>query len=370
MRIALIAALGALAAALPLPIGGAAQARFDEGTGISAAVGPPRRTVEFRGPTMGAAFSVKIITGPAGLDSDTQRDVDRALRARLDRIDRLMSTWDTGSELSRFNQSTSLQPFPVSRETFEVLEWAVTLAALTGGALDVTVAPLVDAWGFGPRGPRERRPSDGEIARLMEATGAGRIALDAAALTVRKTRAEVQCDLSALAPGYAVDRLWAELADRGFTDFLVDVGGELRAAGRNGRGEPWAIAIDRPQEKSDDVQRVVPLSGLAIATSGDYRRYREVDGQRVTHIVDPRTGRPLLHRLASVTVVDELAVRADGLATALMVLGSEEGIVLAEKLDLAALFIERTDSGFAEHATPRFTEITSKDVTRMPRLRH
>jgi thiamine biosynthesis lipoprotein len=222
----------------------------------------------------------------------------------------------------------------------------------------VTVASLVDAWGFGPAGKRNR-PSDDEIARLLKATGAGRLELDPAARTVRKTRPDVRCDLSAIAPGYAADRLWAQLAERGFTDFLVDVGGELRTRGRNERGEPWRIAIDRPEPGGDAVQRTVSVSNLAIATSGDYRKYREVDGLRVTHILDPRTGRPIAHRLASVTVIDQLAVRADGLATALMVLGTGEGLALAEKLNLAALFIERTADGFSERATRRFEEMTS-----------
>jgi thiamine biosynthesis lipoprotein len=349
----------AWAAALSLSlVQGAAQAP----------VASTRRAIEFRGLTMGAAFSVKVVTGRDELDTVGLGDVDRALRARLDRIDQLMSTWDPDSELSRFNHSTSLEPFPVSLETFEVLKWSVDLAALTGGALDVTIGPLVDAWGFGPGGPRNRLPSDEEIARLREATGAGRFELNPAALTVRKTRPEVRCDLSAVAPGYAADRLWAELADRGFTDFLVDVGGELRTRGRNDIGEAWEIAIERPQSPGHASQRTVPVSNLAIATSGDYRRYREVDGKRFSHILDPRTGRPLAHRLASVTVIDELAVRADGLATALMVLGPDEGMALAEKLDLAVLFIERTDQGFSERATKRFDAITFRHTIRPDEL--
>jgi thiamine biosynthesis lipoprotein len=343
--------LAALAAALSLSL---VRGKTQE------PVANTRRTIEFRGLTMGATFSVKVVTRLDELESTGLSDVDRVIRARLDRINRLMSTWDPDSELSRFNRSTSLEPFPLSLETFEVLRWSVELSTLTGGALDVTIGPLVDAWGFGPGGPRNRLPSDEEIARLRDATGAGRLELNPAALTVRKTRPEVRCDVSAVAPGYATDGLWAELADRGFTDFLVDVGGELRTRGRNEAGEPWQIAIERPQPQGHVIQRTVPISNLAITTSGDYRKYREVDGQRVTHILDPRTGRPLTHRLASVTVIDELAVRADGLATALMVLGSDEGIVLAKKLALAALFIERTDEGFSERATPRFEEIISR----------
>jgi thiamine biosynthesis lipoprotein len=309
---------------------------------------------------MGGTFSVKVVTPKDELETPGLPDVDRALRSTLDRINRLMSTWDPDSELSRFNRFTSLEPFPVSAETFEVLEWSVKLNALTGGALDVTVGPLVDAWGFGPSGPRNHAPTDEEIARLREATGAGRLELNPGARTVRKTRPEVRCDLSSIVPGYAADRLWTELADRGFTDFLVDMGGELRTRGRNEHGEPWQIAIDRPEPQSQAIERVVSISNLAISTAGDYRKYREVDGQRVTHILDPRTGRPIGHRLASVTVIDELAVRADGFDTALMVLGSDEGMALSRKLNLAVLFIERTDDGFSERASPRFVELTSK----------
>jgi thiamine biosynthesis lipoprotein len=309
---------------------------------------------------MGGTFSVKIVTAKDELETPGLHDVDRALRSSLDRIEGLMSTWDRDSELSRFNRSTSLEPFPVSPETFEVFKWSIDVGNLTGGALDVTIGPLVDAWGFGPAGPRNAPPSNEEIARLREATGARQLELNPKALTVRKTRPEVRCDLSSVVPGYAADRLWTALADRGFTDFLIDVGGEVRARGRNEAGAPWQIAVERPQPQANDIQRVVPISDLAITTAGDYRKYREVDGLRVAHILDPRTGRPLTHRLASVTVIDALAVRADAFDTALMVLGMDEGLALATKLNLAALFIERTGEGFVERATPRFEAIAGR----------
>jgi thiamine biosynthesis lipoprotein len=268
-----------------------------------------------------------------------------------------MSTWDPDSELSRFNRSTSLEPLTVAPETFETFKWSLDVGALTGGALDVTIGPLVDAWGFGPSGPRKTPPTNEEIDRLREAMGPGRVELNPMAVTVRKTRPDVRCDLSSVVPGYAADRLSRELSDRGFTDFLVDVGGEVLARGRNETGAPWQIAIERPDPRGDAVQRLLSISNLAITTAGDYRKYREVDGQRVAHILDPRTGRPLTHRLASVTVIDALAVRADAFDTALMVLGPDEGMALATRLDLAALFIERTKNGFSERATPRFEEI-------------
>ena len=309
---------------------------------------------------MGGTFSVKIVTPKNELETPGLQHVDRALRATLDRIEGLMSTWDRDSELSRFNRLTSLEPFALSPETFDVFKWSIDVGRLTGGALDVTIGPLVDAWGFGPGGARNALPTNQEIARLRESTGLDRIVLNPAARTVRKTVPDVRCDLSSVVPGYAADRLSSELSNRGFTDFLVDVGGEVLTRGRNEAGTAWQVAIERPAPNSDAIQRLVPISNLAITTAGDYRKYREVDGQRVAHILDPRTGRPLTHRLASVTVIDQLAVRADAFDTALMVLGTNEGMAVATKLNLAALFIERTDEGFSERATPRFQEIASR----------
>jgi FAD:protein FMN transferase len=319
-----------------------------------------RHVTEVRGLAMGGTFSVKIVIPKDELETPGLQEVDRVLRSSLDRIEGLMSTWDPDSELSRFNRSTSLEPFTVAPETFEVFTWALDVGSLTGGALDVTIGPLVDAWGFGPSGPRKTAPTNDEINRLRAAVGPGRLELNPIAVTVRKTRPDVQCDLSSVVPGYAADRLSRELTVRGFTDFLVDVGGEVLARGRNEAGAPWQVGIERPQLHGDAIQRLVPISDLAITTAGDYRKYREVDGQRVAHILDPRTGRPLTHRLASVTVIDPLAVRADAFDTALMVLGTDEGMALATKLNLAALFIERTTGGFVERATPRFEDITAK----------
>lgn len=320
---------------------------------------PARRTVEFSGPTMGATFMVKVVTGPDGLRDE--REIGRLIVEDLDRINTLMSTWDPDSELSRFNRWQSLEPFAVSAETFEVFEWARTMEAVTGGALDVTVAPLLDAWGFGPGGRRDRAPSDEEIARLLEGTGLRHVELDAGARTVRKTRPDITCEFSSLAPGYAADRLAAILMERGVTDFLVDLGGEFRVRGHNDAGTPWQIAVERPQEQGRVVERLIPMSEGAIATSGDYRNYHEVEGVRVSHILDPRTGRPVRHRLASVTVIDELAVRADAMSTALMVLGPEEGFALAESMDLAALFIVRAaeGDGFESKGTPRFEALAA-----------
>ena len=314
---------------------------------------------ELRGPTMGTTWSVKLVAGSHGLDAAELEVIDGDIRDLLVRVERLMSTWDATSELSRFNRFGGDEPFPVSPETFEVFRHAVALAEETGGALDVTVLPLVHAWGFGAGGDVAGAPPDAAVlAGLREATGVRHLELDPDGRWIRKRRSDVECDFSALAPGYAADRIAEQLEGRGLAGFLIDVGGELVARGRNPEGAAWRVAVERP-EKERRQARVVPLAGAAIATSGDYRNYREVDGERVSHIIDPRTGHPVRHRLASASVIDASCMRADALATAIMVLGPEEGMALARRLGLAALLLVRNDrGGFDEHTTPRFDELT------------
>jgi FAD:protein FMN transferase len=312
------------------------------------------RIAEFSGPTMGTTWSVKIVQGEQPLSPADSLAVDRRIRDDLARINLLMSTWDPDSELSRFNRFRGAEPFPVSPETFEVFRWSIEMAALTEGALDVTVAPLVEAWGFGAAPDPAPPPDPDTLARLREATGVHLLELDPAGGWVRKARPDVRVDFSSIAPGYAADRLARILSEEaGFGHFLVDVGGELVARGRNDQGQPWQVAVERPDRRGRSIARIIPVTDTAIATSGDYRNYREVDGVRISHILDPRTARPVRHRLASVTVIDELAVRADALATALMVLGPDDGMALAERIGLAALLLVRTDDGGFEERMSR-----------------
>jgi FAD:protein FMN transferase len=319
------------------------------------APGAPR-LIELSGPTMGTTWSVKLVPGGLALDAGELARLDGQIRDVLGRVEALMSTWNPDSELSRFNRARTTEPFPVSPETFAVFHAAVELAGQTDGALDVTVLPLVHAWGFGANGRAGGgAPDEPTIASLLEATGVRHLELDPGGRWVRKHRPDVECDFSALAPGYAADVIAGLLTARGFDGFLLDVGGELVARGRNADGQAWQVGVDRPQEQRGMAAAVVPLVDAAIATSGDYRSYREVDGVRLAHIIDPRTGRPIRHSLASVTVVDPSCMRADALATALMVLGPDEAMSLARRLDLAALLLVRgTDGGFEARTTPRF----------------
>ena len=309
--------------------------------------------VTVEGAVMGTSWSVKVVPPDEGLDAAALRS---ACQEALDAVDAAMSTYKADSELSRFNRHAATTPFEVSAGTVAVFSVSESVSRLTGGAFDVTVRPLVDAWGFGPDGDTAA-PSAATIAALKSQVGWERIQTDADGRTVAKTAPEVTADLSAVAKGWAVDRVAEVLQSRGRERFLVEVGGEVRARGSNGRGEVWRVGIERPSDGTRAVHTIVPLADAAMATSGDYRNYREVDGRRVSHTIDPRTGHPIAHRLASVSVVDSTCARADALATALNVLGPTEGPALAARVGVAALFLVRTESdtnGFEARTTPAF----------------
>lgn len=302
---------------------------------------------------MGAAWSVKVVAPPLSPDQRTQlRD---ALTAAIEDVNQKMSTYRDDSELSRLNQAPADQPVELSGDTMTVFRSAAEIGELSGGAFDVTVGPLVNAWGFGP-GHRREDFSDDELSAMLELVGWDKIQISTS--TVQKSAQAVYCDLSALAKGYGVDQAALAAESLGYKNYMVEIGGEVRTAGRNAQDRPWRIGIEQPAEGGRAVERVVQLSGLSIATSGDYRSYWEEDGQRFSHTIDPRTGRPVRHHLASVSVIEPDCMRADAFATALMVLGEEEGFRLAEQLELAALFqVRLPGGGFESRPTPAFEGI-------------
>lgn len=293
------------------------------------------------GQTMGTSFTVKIVFP---IDPDvTQDETAGVIRETVDGVDSRMSTYKADSELSRFNNHGS-EVFDASPEMVEVMIEANRVAEVSGGAFDITIGPLVDAWGFGP-GPVTAPPGDEVIERLLTEHGYRQLEIDHNDLTVRKANPLLRCDLSAIAKGYAVDRVVKRLKDLGFKDLMVEIGGEVRTSGVNADGLVWRIGVERPQADRSGVWGAVELADTAMATSGDYRNYYERDGIRISHTIDARTGRPVTHRLASVTVVHPSCMTADAFATALSVLGPEEGRAVVEREGLAVLFLIRTEDG-------------------------
>ncbi|MCB9545436.1 MAG: FAD:protein FMN transferase [Myxococcales bacterium] len=311
----------------------------------------------FRGQAQGTTWVVKIVT-PAPLTGDQNVAAGRLIDREIQAIDVAMSTWRKDSEISRFNALQATTPFPASEGFRTVVALAEDVSKASGGVFDVTVGPLVEAWGFGPDGV-QRIPDEPTLAAIRERVGYQRLHIEGEAL--RKEVAAAHVDLSAIAQGYTVDRILEALVAAGYTDLFVEVGGETRARGQSEAGRPWQVGIERPLADEQTVHRIVPLVDTSLATSGDYRRYREQDGQRVSHTIDPRTGRPIRHHLASVTVLHARCALADAWATALNVLGPDEGYALAERLGLAALFLVRDPAGgWQEKATPAFEAVAGQ----------
>jgi thiamine biosynthesis lipoprotein len=318
-------------------------------------VEPPRAHFSVAGSAMGTSWSVKV--ADAGLDDAQQRAIADAVAASIERIDALMSTWRKDSELSALNALPQGQAFELAPETFRVFEIAQRVSELSDGAFDVTVSPLVDAWGFGAgtRVLEPVRPAADELRSLTARVGYRKLELDRVAGSITKRAAGVECDLSAVAKGFAVDAVAMALHDLGVQAFLVELGGELRAAGVRRDGAVWRVAIEEPDAGGRRIHRVVALHDAAMATSGDYRNYYELEGRRVSHTIDPRSGEPIAHRLASVTVIHPEAAQADAWATALNVLGPEAGYSLARAQGLAAYFLIRNpDGSFRPEMTQSF----------------
>lgn len=315
------------------------------------------RTAGFRfgGPTMGTTYTATVAA--PGLSAAGRAAAREAVRLALDTVELRMSTYRPESELSRLNRHVSDAPFALSPDALAVFALAQEVARRTDGHFDVTVGPVIDAWGFGPS-KLHRIPSAHELANLGGRVGYRMLALDPRTGAIRKARPDVSADLSGIAKGFAVDQAARALEALGFEDYLVEAGGEVRTRGLNPQREPWRIGIERPDAVPPAVHHVVPLSGLAMATSGDYRIYFEEAGRRYSHEIDPRTGAPIAHALASVSVVAADCGFADAMSTALIVLGAERGYALAAGQGIAAHFIVRApDGGFESRSTPAFADL-------------
>jgi len=319
---------------------------------LGAACGPRPSSpgaLHFAGPTMGSTFNVRIAGGP--FRSGLEEAARAAVTAAFDDVVARMSTYDPASELGRFNRRATTRPMAMSRETLAVFARGQEIAALSSGAFDITVAPLVGAWGFGAgaslRGVLPAKES------LAVPVGWQQLTVDTHAGTARKADPGLQADLSGIAKGHAVDCAARALESLGIDRFMVEAGGEVRTLGLNAEGRAWQIAIERPGAWPQQAHRLVPLHGQAMATSGDYRNFYEIDGRRYSHEIDPTTRAPVAHALASVTVLHAECMTADALATALFVLGPERGLALACEQGLAALFIVReATGGLRDFATP------------------
>lgn len=320
-----------------------------------------RVPIRLAGASMGTTWHVTYMPERG---TPVAESVHNEVQAQLDAIDIALSTYREDSELSRFNAAPTGEWVALSDLFSTVLDVAMQVGESSGGAFDVTVGPLVNLWGFGPGQPVDTPPEAAAIATILTRVGQSGLAFDDAGKRLRKDK-PVELDFSSLAKGFAVDRVAQALAALDIAHFLVEVGGEMKVSGESPRGDAWRIAIEEPDSTTRSVAAAIELEDTAVATSGDYRNYFEVDGVRYSHSIDARTGYPVAHDLVSVTVLHRSAMWADAWATALLVLGSEQAQVLAKSRGLAVYFIRRDGDAFAHSHTAAFApylETTSPDT--------
>ncbi|MCG7630074.1 FAD:protein FMN transferase [Epibacterium sp. MM17-32] len=315
--------------------------------------------LELSGLTMGTSYSIVAVDHSKSIDkAELQGAVDQALA----QVNRQMSNWDAGSEISRFNAAAQGADVAVSSELHHVMQAAQDVHMASDGAFDVTVGALIDLWGFGAGQTPGTLPSEADIAAAMGCCGqAQSVAVQTGGLTKLNAGAEVY--LSSIGKGFGVDQVARVLKGYGITDYMVEIGGDLYTAGRNPDGQPWQIGIETPEAFDRGVTQVVGLSDMGMATSGDYRNFFDHDGKRYSHIIDATTGRPVEHDTASVTVLTDNAMLADAWATAMLVLGRERGLEIANQRDMAVLFLDRAvengATGFTSTASNRFKALTA-----------
>lgn len=344
--------------------------------------------VQLEGPTMGSSYHISYVRTTGSPDPQT---IQAMIQHQLAALDIAISTYRDDSELARFNAAAAPVCRPMPPMALELARDALHLAADSEGAYDVTLLPVLDAWQFGPQAARARTQTDPTATTSASSTMTVNGLLDtpagaspdtaqapsASTLTRLRNRigmqhlhiagdrlckdAPITVEFNSIAAGYIIDRLAEQFNARGIHDYLLEVTGEIRAAGQKPDGQPWRIAIEAPLDDRREAQRIITLHQEAISTSGDYRNYREVHGRRYSHLIDPRTLAPIAHQLASATVIAPSAMQADGLSTLLMVLGPDHGYDYAVRHRLSALLVSRTPNGFHSRTTPAFDQRFAPD---------
>ena len=314
-----------------------------------------KERLSLEGLTMGTSYKIQLLEVPGEEDPGVLADKVQTILSRLDR--EIFSTYAPNSELSRLNNHAVGTPFAVSREMLDVLMLARTVFSSTSGAFDPTVGPLVSLWGFGPKMSLTELnlPCSSDVEEALSRVGFEHLLIDEASSEVVKTR-DVMIDLSAIAKGYAVDQIGRLLDEQGSDSYFIEIGGELKIKGVKADGSNWVPAIEAPSDRAFEVYEIFSNLGqsIAVAGSGDYRNYFEVDGVRYSHEIDPRTGRPVRHHLAAAYVIADSAALADALATAYMVMGEEFAFAHAEERGIAVFLIAREGDDFAERVSSAF----------------
>jgi thiamine biosynthesis lipoprotein len=322
--------------------------------GILSGCGNGDSLERFDGPTMGSSYSIQYVRH-AGLPAPAEVRVQ--VEKILSDVDRQMSTYRSDSDIERFNNLPANHCQTMPAPILELVRVGERLSLQSDGSYDLTVEPLLNLWGFGPQAREEKVPSAEALAEVQQRVGHNHLRIEGDQLC---KDAAVEVDFNSIAAGYAVDTIAARLEALGIHDYLAEATGELKAVGKKLDGSPWRIALEEPRDDQQVAERIIAVDGYGVSTSGDYRNYFEQGGRRFSHTFDARTGTPVLHTLASVTVIHPSALMADGLSTLLLILGPERGWDYAQTHDIAAFFVIRADTGFVTRTNQAFERLAGE----------
>ncbi|HPY39159.1 MAG TPA: FAD:protein FMN transferase [Thiolinea sp.] len=325
---------------------------------LSACGTKERTSIRLQGDSMGTTWHITLV--PKAGSNQKAPELQAGIEQILVRIDEQMSNWRKDSEISRFNQTQTTDWFPVSLDLVKVIEAAQQVSQLSKGVYDITVGPLVNLWGFGSTKNPEAKPADADIKLALAKVGYQKLSTQESPPALRKAHPDMYVDLASIAPGYAVDLIGNYFEQQGITDYMVELGGEVRTLGKSPRGDDWRIGIEKPIDLGHAVQQGMLLMNSGLSTSGDYRDFFIENGKRYSHTIDTTTGYTASHNLASVSVVADNTTLADGYSTMLMAMGEVKGKAFADQQQLKAYFIWRTDQGFETYATSGFQPLLLK----------
>ncbi|WP_225936116.1 FAD:protein FMN transferase [Pseudomonas alvandae] len=320
--------------------------------GVLSACGNGDTLERFDGPTMGSRYSIQYVRHIATPGPKTVQDEVEQILAE---VDRQLSTYRSDSDIERFNALPADSCQAMTGPVLELIRAGEQLSSQSDGAFDLTVEPLLNLWGFGPQSREEQVPSAEALAEARQRVGHGHLRIEGDRLC---KDAAVEVDFNSIAAGYAVDRIAARLQALGIDSYLAEATGELKAVGHKPDGSPWRIALEEPRDDRQVAERVIEINGYGVSTSGDYRKYFEQGGKRYSHTFDARTGAPVLHNLASVTVIHPSAMMADGLSTLLLILGPEQAWDYAQKHGIGVFFVLRDGERFVSRTNDIFERMT------------
>lgn len=327
--------------------------------GCKESVMPENKAHVLQGKTMGTVWRVSM----TGVDQTRAEKIRTMIEQQLSQDDQELSTWKSDSVLSRFNQYRGTAPQPVSENMADIIIQSLRIGEKTHGAMDITVGPLVNLWGFGPQQQPVKTPSARQVQIAKSQTGLQHLTViqKHSGPLLQKTLPELYVDLSTVGEGFATDHLARLMEQLGISNYLVSVGGAVLTRGLNAQGKPWRVAIQKPTDRENVVEARVDLQGHGISTAGNYRNYYELEGKRISHIIDPSNGQPITHKLVSATVIATTALEADAWDTGLMVLGPEKARQVALKENLAVYLITKDEQGFRHWMSPQFSAFILPD---------